>query len=104
MDWLRFTMDRLRNLPRWLRDWIEKLMKAVPSIQSRLQEENEAALAGLEKELKPYRERFISFSQLPEEGMEKEAILTEMERMAAMITSRARSRTVCGRLRSKSRA
>lgn len=81
MDWNRFVMGHLKSLPRWLRDWIEKRMKALPSIQSRLQQENEAALAGMENELKPYREQFVSFSQLPEKGMEREAILTEMERM-----------------------
>jgi sphinganine-1-phosphate aldolase len=81
MDWNRFAMDRLRSLPRWLRDWMENRMKTLPAIQTRLQQENEAALAGMEKELKPYREQFVSFSQLPEKGMEREAILTEMERM-----------------------
>jgi sphinganine-1-phosphate aldolase len=81
MDWNRFAMDRLKRLPRWLRDWIERRMKTLPSIHSRIQQENETALAGMEAELKPYRERFASFSQLPEKGMEREAILSEMERM-----------------------
>lgn len=81
MDWNRFVMDRLMSLPRWLRDWIERRMKALPSIQSRIQRENEVALAGMEEELKPYREHFISFDQLPEKGVEREAILSEMERM-----------------------
>ncbi len=81
MDWNRFVMGHLKSLPRWLRDWIEKRMKAIPSIQSRIQQENESTLAGMENELKPYRERYVSFSQLPEKGMVREAILTEMERM-----------------------
>jgi sphinganine-1-phosphate aldolase len=81
MDWNQFAMDWLRILPRWLRDWIEKRMKTIPAIQSRLQHENRAALAGMESELKPYRGQFESFSQLPETGLEREAILAEMERM-----------------------
>jgi sphinganine-1-phosphate aldolase len=81
MDWNQFVMERLRGLPRWLRDWVEKHMKTVPAIQSRLQQENRAALAGMESELKPYREQFVSFSQLPETGLERDAILAEMERM-----------------------
>lgn len=81
MDWNQFAMDRLRILPRWLRDWIEKRMKTIPAIQSRLQQENRAALAGMESELKPYRGQFESFSQLPETGLEREAILAEMESM-----------------------
>jgi sphinganine-1-phosphate aldolase len=81
MDWNRFAMEHLNRLPRWVRDWIEKRMKSLPPIQSRLQQENEAALADMERELKPYREQFISFSQLPENGVERQAILTEMERM-----------------------
>jgi sphinganine-1-phosphate aldolase len=81
MNWNRFAMQQLNRLPRWMRDWIEKRMKNLPPVQTRLQQENDAALAGMEEELKPYRERFVSFSQLPENGMEREAILTEMERM-----------------------
>jgi sphinganine-1-phosphate aldolase len=81
MDWNRFAMQQLNRLPRWMRDWIEKRMKTLPPIQSRLHQENEAALAGMEKELKPYREQFDSFSQLPENGMERQSILAEMERM-----------------------
>jgi sphinganine-1-phosphate aldolase len=81
MDWNQFAMNRLRGLPRWLRDWVEKRMKAIPAVQSRVQQENRAALAGMEGELKPYREQFASFSQLPESGLERQAILAEMERM-----------------------
>ncbi len=81
MDWNRFAMEQLKRLPRWMRDWIERRMKTLPPIRSRLQQENKAALVGMERELKPYREQFVSFSQLPENGMEREAVLTEMERM-----------------------
>jgi sphinganine-1-phosphate aldolase len=81
MDWNRFAMEQMKRLPRWMRDWIEKRMKSLPPVQSRLRQENEAALSGMEKDLKPFREQFVSFSQLPENGIEREAILTEMERM-----------------------
>jgi hypothetical protein len=65
MDWDRFAMERLKNAPLWLRYWVEKRIKTVPAIRNRIEEKNRAALTDLEKELKPYREGFLSFVDLP---------------------------------------
>ncbi len=88
MDWERFAMERLKNAPGWLRNWVEKRMKAVPSIRNRIQETNQAALADLENELKPYREGFLSFADLPEKGLDRECILAELERIKSYETDR----------------
>jgi sphinganine-1-phosphate aldolase len=88
MDWDRFAMERLKNAPLWLRYWVEKRIKTVPAIRNRIEEKNRAALTDLEKELKPYREGFLSFVDLPEKGVDREDILVEMERMKSFETNR----------------
>ncbi len=50
----------------------------------------------LEKTLKPYRDGYLSFSKLPEEGYPREGILREMERLKSIEESRWREGKVSG--------
>ena len=52
--------------------------------------------ADLSKWLKPYKEGFASFSRLPETGMERQAILAEMERLCAIEQARWKDGFVSG--------
>ena len=52
--------------------------------------------ADLSKWLKPYKEGFVSFSRLPEAGMERKAILAEMERLCAIEQARWKDGYVSG--------
>ena len=52
--------------------------------------------ADLQKWLKPYKEGFVSFSRLPEAGMEREAILAEMEKLTAIEKTRWKDGYVSG--------
>jgi glutamate/tyrosine decarboxylase-like PLP-dependent enzyme len=71
----------LRAAPPWLKRLVEKRLKAVPAVRRKIQQENEGALAGLESDLKPYRETHPAFARLPEQGIAPEAILEEMREM-----------------------
>jgi sphinganine-1-phosphate aldolase len=52
--------------------------------------------ADLQKWLKPYKEGFVSFSRLPEAGMEREAILAEMEKLTSIEQARWKDGYVSG--------
>lgn len=52
--------------------------------------------ADLSKWLKPYKEGFISFSRLPEAGLDRQAILAEMEKLNAIEQARWKDGYVSG--------
>src|SRR5512135_2621707 len=81
MDYEPFAMDLLKHAPRWLRDRVERLLTSIPSTRRKIHAENLAALSGMEHELKPYRQGYLSFSSLPDQGASRSELLAEMQRM-----------------------
>ena len=61
----------------------EKTLKAIPAVNQRIEKEYDEMVAELEPSVKPYKDRFPSFTRIPESGRERSAILREMEGMRA---------------------
>ena len=81
MDSLLTGLGRLS--PR-LVAFIEKYLKAVPFINRRIEKEYAGIIQELDTKLKPYRERFVTFSKIPDTGKDREEIIQEMEGMRSL--------------------
>jgi glutamate/tyrosine decarboxylase-like PLP-dependent enzyme len=81
------TKDTLFNLlgklnPRFLK-LMEKSLKSIPGVGNKIEGEYEEIMAGLEKSLKPYKNKFTAFTQIPAVGRDHADILRDMESMRA---------------------
>ncbi|HEU0296471.1 MAG TPA: aminotransferase class V-fold PLP-dependent enzyme [Anaerolineales bacterium] len=81
MDWEEFLFKNLGRMNPRLVAWIEKRLRKIPSINQKIEKEYEVLMAGLEGSIKPYRNKFTTFTQLPEYGRDRADILREMEAM-----------------------
>jgi glutamate/tyrosine decarboxylase-like PLP-dependent enzyme len=61
----------------------ERALKELPPVRRRIERESAAALAGLERALKPYRGRRPALVRLPAEGLGRDGVLAEVEALAA---------------------
>ncbi|HYQ82006.1 MAG TPA: aspartate aminotransferase family protein, partial [Anaeromyxobacteraceae bacterium] len=61
----------------------ERALRRLPPVRRRIERESAQALSGLERSLKPYRGRRPPLSRLPAEGLGREAVLAEVEALAA---------------------
>jgi sphinganine-1-phosphate aldolase len=93
MDFANRALGRLN--PRWVA-YLEKYIRAIPAVDREIQGQYEHFLAGIEDDLKPYKEEFPAYSQLPDTGLEREAILDEMQAMREIEESRWKDGFVSG--------
>lgn len=83
MNWEEFLFKNLgRMSPRFVA-WLEKRLRKIPSISQKIEKEYDDMMAGLERSIKPYKNKFTTFTQLPETGLDRAEILREMEAMRA---------------------
>jgi len=61
----------------------EKSLKAIPAVNQRIEKEYGEMMAELESSVKPYKDKFPSFTRIPEVGRDRAEILGEMEAMRA---------------------
>lgn len=59
--------------------FIEKILTSIPAIKQKIDSEYDEMMAGLESSVKPYKDRFASFTHIPETGRSRDEILREME-------------------------
>jgi sphinganine-1-phosphate aldolase len=59
----------------------EKGLNAIPAVNQRIEKEYDGIMAGLEGSVKPYKDKFTTFTHLPETGRAKADILRDMEAM-----------------------
>ena len=84
MSWKDSIFKQLGKLnPRFLAS-IEKSMKAIPGISQKIDGEYAGIMVDLENSAKPYRNKFTTFTQIPEKGRDHADILREMESMREM--------------------
>lgn len=83
MDDIETLIQRVGWLPPGLLAWLERRMKRIPAVRKRLEREYAQVLEGLGASLHPYQEEFETYRRLPERGIEREAILEEMQAMQA---------------------
>jgi sphinganine-1-phosphate aldolase len=72
----------LGKLSPGLLGWAYRQARRVPFIQTRIDQTYDRVLSGAEAELRPYRGRFASHLELPEQGVNSESILGEMQSLA----------------------
>jgi sphinganine-1-phosphate aldolase len=84
MSWKDTFIDMLGKLnPRFLA-FAEKQMKNIPGVSQKMENEYAEIMVGLEKSVKPYKNKFNSFTQIPAVGRDHVDILRDMESMRAL--------------------
>ena len=78
-----FLFKNLGKLNPRLVAWVEKRLRNIPSVSQKIEEEYDEVIADLESSIKPYKDSFTSFTQIPESGRTRADILHEMESMRA---------------------
>jgi len=75
---------------------LERGLRAVPTVNRRLEARYDEMLVPLEASLKPYRDDYPSYSRLPEQGRDRSAILSEIEELKEKEEGRWRDGFVSG--------
>ena len=85
MDWMVRILENAN--PRFV-NAVEKTLKKFPFVNKRLQEEYQQVLQGAERSLKPYKEKYATYTYIPPVGLDKEAVLQEMQALHSEEESR----------------
>jgi len=88
--------DALSRVDPRLLSAAEKLLRKVPLVRRRIDQETDELLSEIEPKLKPYREAFPSYPRLPEEGRPREELLEQIDRMRQQEESRWKEGFVSG--------
>lgn len=59
----------------------EKTLKAIPGVSQKIEKEYDGLMDGLESSVKPYKDQFPAFTQIPETGRARVDILRDMQAM-----------------------
>lgn len=89
-------LDLANHLPPRLARVIEKPLKSIPPVQRAIDHEYEDMMRAIEPSLKPYRGDFASYSRLPENGVDRETVIGEMEALREREVSRWKQGYVSG--------
>jgi len=88
--------DQLKWLPAGWLARLEKYIFRIPGVKPQIEAEYDGILAGVENTLKPYKNDFPSYTQLPAKGLEQSDILQQLEDMKAREASRWKDGYVSG--------
>jgi len=83
MNWEEFLFKNLGRLNPRMVAWIEKRVRKIPSLSKKIDKEYDDMMTDLEGSVKPYKDKFRAFTQLPQTGRGRDEILNEMESMRA---------------------
>jgi sphinganine-1-phosphate aldolase len=83
MDLENFLMKNMGRLHPRLVAWLEKRIRKIPSISNKIDKEYDDIMAGLETSVKPYKNKYETFKQLPQVGRDRSEILRELEDLRA---------------------
>jgi len=84
MNWKDNIVKQLGKLNPRIMTSIERGMKAIPGVSQKIDEEYAEIMVELEASAKPYKNKFASFTQIPEVGRRRTDILHDMEAMRAL--------------------
>ncbi|MBK7218729.1 MAG: aminotransferase class V-fold PLP-dependent enzyme [Candidatus Promineofilum sp.] len=88
--------ERIKRVWRRGAPALERGLRAVPTVNRRLEARYEEMLVPLEASLKPYRGDYPAYSRLPEQGRDRAAILGEIEELKEREEARWRDGFVSG--------
>ncbi len=83
MNWEEFLFKNLGRMNPRVVAWVEKRLKKIPSVSRKIEKEYDGMMAELESSVKPYKNKFASYTQIPETGRDRADILRELESMRA---------------------
>ncbi|GAB4537845.1 MAG: pyridoxal-dependent decarboxylase [Anaerolineales bacterium] len=83
MDIEALAMKALANLPPRAAAALEKRLKKISAVKKKLDERSAEVTESLERDLKPYKNRFAAFTRIPAQGRAREEILRDMQAMNA---------------------
>jgi sphinganine-1-phosphate aldolase len=75
---------------------VSQTVTSIPLVKHQIDKESETMMRGLRKSLKPYRDGFASFARLPAQGIARETVITEMEKLKALEQARWKDGFVSG--------
>lgn len=78
MDMMNFAQTKLGWVPPGVMRVVEKYARRIPSVRRAIESEYVTVMAELESGLKPYRDKYSTYSEIPARGQSKTAILKEM--------------------------
>lgn len=81
MNWEGFLFKNLGRMDPRLVAWVERRLKKIPSVSHRIEKEYDGMMAELESSVKPYKNKFASYTQIPETGRDRADILRDLEAM-----------------------
>ncbi len=96
MSWKDNIVKQLGRLNPRLLASVEKGMKAIPGVSQMIEGEYAEIMVDLESSAKPYKNKFTSFTQIPDTGRSHADILREMEAMRAQEESHWKDGFVSG--------
>ena len=67
-----------------LASWLYDRIKNLPAVKQKVEQEYETLMADLEAFVKPYRGKFDTFAEIPDQGRHPSEILNEMEAIAEL--------------------
>jgi len=88
--------ERVKRILRRGAPLLERGLRAVPTVNRRLEARYDEMLGPLEASLKPYRDDYPTYSRLPEQGRDRAAILGEMAELNEKEEARWRDGFVSG--------
>ena len=68
--------------------WLYDRIKNLPAVERKVEQEYETLMNDLEAFIKPYRGKFDTYAEIPDQGRYPSDILKEMETLAALEQSR----------------
>jgi glutamate/tyrosine decarboxylase-like PLP-dependent enzyme len=91
MDIKRINESVIGRMNPRVATWLFNRLHKLPSIEKKIEQEYTTLLHGLEQNVKPYREQFDTYADLPEKGRAKSEILKEMQALNNVEDSRWRA-------------
>ena len=78
MDMMNFVQTKLGWVPPPVMRIVEKYARKIPAVRRAIESEYDSVMNELESDLKPYRDQFSTFREIPSRGQSKSGILKQM--------------------------
>ena len=89
-------IEKLKGMPRGLVRFMEKWLRKLPAVRQEIDNQTGSILREMESSVKPYSDKFSTYTSLPSEGHAREKILSEMEEITSLEDSRWQGGYVSG--------
>ncbi len=77
-------IDKLKDMPSGLACFLEKWARKLPAVKMEVDSQTESIIGRLKSSVKPYQDKYKTYSSLPTEGRAKEKILSEIKEITSL--------------------